>query len=491
MSRRDSISNLPDEILGKILSLVPTKVAASTSVLSKRWRNLLGLVDNLCLDDSIVFSCPDEEEAAKIRFLDLVDKICALLSNSPMAMIKKLSLCHVPVTPCRKDIQAFVEPCVNRLIWTAMDCGLLELHLHGDPIHCGFFLDRAFLTSNTLVKLTISGDYYLEVDRVFFPALKSLSLFCVMFDCFNHAKFLDGCPVLEELFITEADQWYPPCSSAYVFNESVKRLVVLIDLPDSNQEHHYLMQIDAPSLVYLDYSGYVFPEYSVCDLNLLVEARLSLKLWESTNDYDYSDTDDDVDDNDEVDFYLDFYDPVPKAAIFGDVTALVASISNITTLHLSPDTLEAFQFCCKFMPVFDNLLNLSIESHKEKGWQIMPLLLKSCPNLHTLVFKGLLHKVTNRCGDACACIPRKQRKIVNEEEELCCLWTCQVKILKISEYGGSFQELDQMRHFLGKLECLETVKVGVGADNNDNITVLRANLLALPRLSSECNIEFI
>ncbi|XP_019083787.1 PREDICTED: putative F-box protein At1g64540 [Camelina sativa] len=62
-------------------------------------------------------------------------------------------------------------------------------------------------------------------------------------------------------------------------------------------------------------------------------------------------------------------------------------------------------------------------------------------------------------------------------------------MLEISGYGCSFQELDQMRHFLGKLECLETVKVGVDADNNSKL--LRANLLSLPRLSSECNIQFI
>ncbi|CAN6891428.1 unnamed protein product [Brassica oleracea] len=42
-----------------------------------------------------------------------------------------------------------------------------------------------------------------------------------------------------------------------------------------------------------------------------------------------------------------------------------------------------------------------------------------------------------------------------------------------------------MRHFLGKLECLETVKVCVDAEeNNNNCEVLRANLLSLPRLSS-------
>jgi hypothetical protein len=65
-----------------------------------------------------------------------------------------------------------------------------------------------------------------------------------------------------------------------------------------------------------------------------------------------------------------------------------------------------------------------------------------------------------------------------------------VKMQEISECGGSFQELDQMRHFLGMLECLETVKVGVvDADNNSKL--LRANLLSLPKLSSECNIQFI
>ena len=48
---------------------------------------------------------------------------------------------------------------------------------------------------------------------------------------------------------------------------------------------------------------------------------------------------------------------------------------------------QVFHFCCKSMPIFNNLLNLSIESNNQNGWQVMPLLLKSCPNLQTLVFK--------------------------------------------------------------------------------------------------------
>lgn len=106
-------------------------------------------------------------------------------------------------------------------------------------------------------------------------------------------------------------------------------------------------------------------------------------------------------------------------------TKLVAGTTNITTLYLSADSLEVcflatcywfvfpsptlvymnvflfvfcccdhiinqtLHFCCKSMLVFNNLLNLSIESDKEKGWQVMPVLLKSCPRLHTLVIKVL------------------------------------------------------------------------------------------------------
>ncbi|XP_022568757.2 F-box/LRR-repeat protein At1g48400-like isoform X2 [Brassica napus] len=475
----DSISSLPDEILGKLLSLVPTKEAASTSVLSKRWRNLLSLVDRLSFDESMVVY-PNEEEATKgsQRFCDFVDKTLALLHNSPA--IKTFSLCRVAKTMSHNHESARL----NRWIWTAMEQGLLELHLYAPANSDGEDSDDEDID---------------ESLDVFFPALKSLSLM-VALDIESYPRIIHACPVLEELTIRNGDfsDMGPLWGGTVVEHASIKRLVIATHVP-----HHidyYLLleyfqnacqtvRFQAPSLVYLDYSSLVFRKYDVGDLDSLVEARLSLKLWRSTSHYDYDD-----------DYYYDCSgslcdDDDPSPPIFGDVTCLVAAIRNITTLHLSPDSLEVFHFCCKSMPIFNNLLNLSIESNNQNGWQVMPLLLKSCPNLQTLVFKGLVHKVTNRCGDACACNPQnpslKNSKKMKKKKKICCLQTCPVKVLEISNYGGCFQEVEQMRHFLGNLKCLETVKVGVDPDNKGNAEFLRANLMNLPKLSSKCTIQLL
>jgi hypothetical protein len=83
----DLVSNLPEEVRCHILSFLPTKHAALTSVLSKSWLNLWKLVPNLDIDDS-EFLLPEEGkgERDEIRqsFVDFVDRVLALQGVSPI-----------------------------------------------------------------------------------------------------------------------------------------------------------------------------------------------------------------------------------------------------------------------------------------------------------------------------------------------------------------------------------------------------------------------
>lgn len=321
MGSRDLISSLPDEVLGKVLSFLPTHTAASTSVLSKRWRNLLALVDKLDLCDA---------SGGPLGFPEFVEKTLALLKNSPVIKTFHLNCEH-----------KHEESRVDGWIRTALELGFSELRLETVGM---YRIETEFFTSNTLVDLTICDGFYpagrLPAGEVFFPALKRLSLFSVAFaDCAMYEDLVLGCPVLEELFLHYPDDNNPPAWTGIVSSSSIKRLTIYHHYPDFREAYDSVW-LTTPSLLYLDYSGYVADEYDV-DFDSLVEARLDLRPWEplTDEDDDRSDCEDDTDDDDDSDCEDDadsFYS--------WDVTGLVTRISNINTLHLSSDSLEVSFF---------------------------------------------------------------------------------------------------------------------------------------------------
>ncbi|CAA7038040.1 unnamed protein product [Microthlaspi erraticum] len=562
---RDLISSLPDEVLGKILSLLPTKLVASTSVLSKRWRNLLSLVENLDFNDAT---------GNPRGFSDFVDKTLALLTNS--SIIKRFSLnCEHKHDKTR----------VDTWIHTVLKRGFSELHLQSV---CMGFLQTEFFTSNTLVNLTLAlsvtfrTDGYIPHSVVFFPKLKTLSLVLVGLAGSEVYEYLiSGSPVLEELFIHyDADRSSAMMNEEVFFNPStivssltVKRLAISYGFPGDHEVPNTVW-FKTPSLLYLDYSGYATDQYHA-DFGSLVEAKLDLRFsgkrvlnadmngiddtGEGGNtalgkdddyikddkycsrcehdDDDDEEEDDDDDDEDcgfgkddkycrrcEHDDDSDDDDEDDDDWGFGKDDEKIKDDKYCSRCEHDDDEdddsdhddsdredededddddsdeEEVFHYDCKSMPVFHNLLTLSIESNEEKGWQVLPLLLNNSPSLETLVIKGLVHKVTNKCGNACVCITQKKKKKEEEEEEeeVCCLSTCHVKVLNILAYGGTDRELKQMRHFLENLKCLETVmvKVGVEVDRRQDRNVynnykrITNDLTMLPRVSSKCQIHF-
>ncbi|CAL9247822.1 unnamed protein product [Arabidopsis halleri] len=159
---------LPDDLLVQILSLLPTKEAVSTSLLSKRWRTLFSLSHNLDFDDPISWRRPED---IRKSFNDFVDSSLAFQDGKH---IKKFSLKYTERT--------VVEHEVDRWICKALEHGVSELHLHIKSTSWHSFPSQVF-TSTTLVKLSLgTNQYFNEFSAdTSLPALKVLLLDSIWF----------------------------------------------------------------------------------------------------------------------------------------------------------------------------------------------------------------------------------------------------------------------------------------------------------------------
>jgi len=176
----DIISSLPDEILSHILSLLPTKLAFSTAILSKRWLPLYRSLTSLDLDDEAV-----ADTNSFLRFHRSVDKV--LLSH-PLIKTFKLR--------CSSD--RWEDYSVERWIERANRHPVEHIEICS-PIHL-IPLGLGIFRFQTLVILELE---YLEFPgniSVNLPSLKTLHLCDVHFkNKKNFNKLVYGCPILEDL----------------------------------------------------------------------------------------------------------------------------------------------------------------------------------------------------------------------------------------------------------------------------------------------------
>ncbi|KAL0866240.1 hypothetical protein Bca101_045358 [Brassica carinata] len=99
---------------------------------------------------------------------------------------------------------------------------------------------------------------------------------------------------------------------------------------------------------------------------------------------------------------------------------------------------QVLSMCSESVPVFNNLKSLTIKSDKDRGWQAMPALLRNCPHLETIVIQGLVHRVTDKCGDVCDCISREDKGLS--------LKLCPVKVMKIHGLGWCHTNHNRILH---------------------------------------------
>ncbi|CAL9213216.1 unnamed protein product [Arabidopsis halleri] len=198
------------------------------------------------------------------------------------------------------------------------------------------------------------------------------------------------------------------------------------------------MSFDLPKLVYLEYSHCALGEYWQINLESLVEAKLDLCL--------------------------------EKRVKRLDVTDLIKGIRNVQTLHLSPDSVHVIYSYCRYgLPVFENLVSLSLGSKNNQGWKLLAYLLKQSTKLETLIVKDL----NGYTGDVSMPLNK-------------------VKVLHLLGYRGTADEVKQLKSFLGEFECLELVQVDVteAAEDDGKILQSKRDLIMLLGVSLPSKCQF-
>ncbi|XP_023639082.1 putative F-box protein At3g58950 isoform X1 [Capsella rubella] len=274
-------------------------------------------------------------------------------------------------------------------------------------------------------------------EDTFFPMLKTLVFEVTFIDCGKMDMFLQAFPVLEELCI-DATKW-TVCDET-VSSDTLRKLTIK-SYGFGSVYHPRSISFDTPRLVYFNYADYVAEDYPKVNFTNLVEALLDLTV-------------------NGLKFMLEITSRGDEDHVFlrfRNVSKLMSGIRHVQKLYLSSDTLEVLSLRYESIPVFNNLKVLCIRSSAHGGWQAMPELLRSCPLLETLVLKGLLHYVTDKCGDACDCISR--------EDKGRSLISCPVRKLQIERLQRTKRELEMIKHFLESFRCVKEVEIYAEENN--------------------------
>ncbi|ESQ44189.1 hypothetical protein EUTSA_v10005932mg [Eutrema salsugineum] len=461
----DRVSSLPDELLCHILSFLTTKEAALTSILAKRWRNMLAFVPYIDIDDS-VFLHPEEgkRDRAEIiqSFMDFVDRILALHGNSP---VKSFSL------KCLTELDSDrVDGWIRNVLARGVSDLDLAIILDSERDEKYRLSPKGFQCS-TLVNLKI--DYGMDIGwlagSIFLAMLKTLVLDTVGVCSAEFEILLHALPVLEELVLV--DIMWKDVNVVTVSSASLKTITIDSDVCLST------LSFDTPSLVYFEYNGYIASDYPVVNMKNLIDARVhfvltdgDLELARGPNNAWLEDDEDEV------------------ARGYRNVWKLFHGIRSVPYLDLYPDTLEVLSLCSESMPVFHKLKSLAIKSDKDRGWQAMPVLLRNCPHLETLVIEGLVHHVTDKCGDACDCISR--------EDKGRSLTSCPVKVLEIRGFLGTMKEMAMIKHFLDYFPSLKEMEIFVEEDGptqlrNPEVSKHILEMFELYNKLSSCNVQLL
>ncbi|XP_058210883.1 FBD-associated F-box protein At4g10400-like [Rhododendron vialii] len=453
MQCEDRISNLPGNLIGRILSFLPTEMAVATSVLSTRWKQFWTLVTSVDFDDKLILQRQKSNRAAlQMIFASFVDRVLERVS-----CLDKFRL---------KCCQSYDVSHVNAWVAAPLKYPIEELDLSIPVNNSTNHVAPLDLSScRTLVVLKLGTKFMLNVPAsVCLSSLKILHLDSVKFsDDDSIKRLLLGCPVLDELSMNGCVG-----KDVHVINISAP---VLTKLRYCNKrkksfysEAEYKVVIDTPALLYLELIDYEAEVYLVKNLSHIVKADICI-----AEQYDETD--------------------------YKGMTDLLMGISEVQSLHLYNSCREVVHKIYSELPIFHNLSSLVLGAGYVR-WVWLSQLLAKSPCLERLVFKEGYHIEYDE--DAC-----------DDEDDKSSVWhdwhpprivpSCllsNLKVIRFLKFQGGDGDLRLAKYFLKNTEVLEKLIIHYklfqkNFDLAEDQLRVATQLLMLPRGSRACRIKFV
>lgn len=427
---KDLISSLPDAILCHILSLMPTKYAFRSSILSTRWKSLWTSVPIIDFNNCRGINKKDESPGG---FMDFVDRV--LLLHSLPSIDKFILRCGCGnENPYR----------LNSWICTAIKLHVRQLFL-SFTMPTDVKLPQHLFTSTDLVVLKLSGNLRCRSPfMVSLPCLKVLRLIFLEFlDDGSLRNLISGCPVLEELeiYMSPRDNMNTLC----ICSSTLKKLFVYNEFNGTSAQCGVV--IKAPSLETLKLRDNVSRVFEVDELPSLVKANFH--VWVHGDEYEGSD------------HYCN------------GVVKMLAKASNVQHLRLANTTLKVVIHASAYNQLlFHSLTHLHMAIH-DIPWSVVPDLLGHIPSLKVLVLTKDREfcKVCLWCG-----APENVPK-------------CLLLSLETIEFNGFFgckEEMKLVQYLLENAMVLNKLTLQSRRRNKR----IETDVLKYTRGSSACQIEF-
>lgn len=266
----DMFSKLTNDLVTVIISYLPFKEAARTSILSRRWRHMWLSTKKIEFLESFFVRDDDNEETKQLHRSHFINFVHQWIGQYNATIVKAFRLVF------SRPVNFLVQNCISFAIARDVKELALDFHdplwpEHGSENHEAVFdlpmhvYGHVGLESLELFSCNINASQFNN-----FIALKELSLGWIQLSVQSIRELLVQCPFLESLSLKKC--WEIEYLDITVPNLRLKRLV--IDKCDFNQ---YRYEIAAPNLRFWKYSG-TEGMFRVERQNFLTEVELDFAL---------------------------------------------------------------------------------------------------------------------------------------------------------------------------------------------------------------------